>query len=560
MISRASRLLGILLLLLLSSTSAQAQFIMRQFATGTVLPALPCRAADGFLRTGGSPGVFVCVSGAWVQVGTMAGGGAVWGAITGTLSDQTDLQAELDAKQATLVSATNIKTINGSSLLGAGDLTISSAVAWGAITGTLSDQTDLQAELDAKADGTGTANGTNTGDQTSIVGITGSLAEFNTALTGADFASGGGTATGTNTGDQTSIVGISGSLAEFNAALTGADFATGGGTVTGTSSNTNTGDQTITLTSDVTGTGTGSFATTIANSAVTLAKMADMATASLIYRKTAGTGAPEVNTLATVKTDLALVKGDVGLGNVDNTADASKVVLSAATLTTPRTINGTSFNGSANITVTAAADTLTGTTLAALSGVNLTALNATQLTSGTIPDARFPATLPAASGVNLTALNATQLTSGTVPDARFPATLPAASGINLTALNASNLGSGTVPTARLGSGTANGTTFLRGDSTWAAPTAAVSVSETEVDFGATPKYTYTFAITDAAVGTGSKLLITQSGAAATGRDADENDMDKLSCNATPAAGSFTLNCASLQGPVAGKYKVLYTIG
>jgi hypothetical protein len=47
-----------------------------------------------------------------------------------------------------------------------------------------------------------TLAGTNTGDQTSIVGITGSLAEFNTALTGADFATGGGTATGTNTGDQ----------------------------------------------------------------------------------------------------------------------------------------------------------------------------------------------------------------------------------------------------------------------------------------------------------------------------------------------------------------------
>jgi len=36
----------------------------------------------------------------------------------------------------------------------------------------------------------------------------------------------------------------------------------------------------------------------------------------------------------------------------------------ADTLTTARTINGTSFNGSANITVTAAADTLTGSTLA----------------------------------------------------------------------------------------------------------------------------------------------------------------------------------------------------
>ena len=35
-----------------------------------------------------------------------------------------------------------------------------------------------------------------------------------------------------------------------------------------------------------------------------------------------------------------------------------------------------------------------------------------------------------------------------------PATMPASSGINFTALNATNLGSGTVPTARLGTGTA----------------------------------------------------------------------------------------------------------
>lgn len=75
----------------------------------------------------------------------------------------------------------------------------------------------------------GTSSGTNTGDQTSIVGITGSLAEFNTALTGADFATGGGTVTGassgTNTGDQTSIVGITGTKAQFDTACTDGNFA-----------------------------------------------------------------------------------------------------------------------------------------------------------------------------------------------------------------------------------------------------------------------------------------------------------------------------------------------
>ena len=39
------------------------------------------------------------------------------------------------------------------------------------------------------------------------------------------------------------------------------------------------------------------------------------------------------------------------------------------------------------------------------SGTSLTNLNATQLASGTIPDARFPATLPAVNGSALTNLN-----------------------------------------------------------------------------------------------------------------------------------------------------------
>ena len=55
-----------------------------------------------------------------------SGGEAVWGGITGTLSDQTDLADALSVKQETLVSGTNIKTINSQSLLGSGNLNIDS--------------------------------------------------------------------------------------------------------------------------------------------------------------------------------------------------------------------------------------------------------------------------------------------------------------------------------------------------------------------------------------------------------------------------------------------------
>ncbi len=46
------------------------------------------------------------------------------------IGDTTGLQAALDAKQAALVSATNIKTVNGSSLLGTGNLAVSGTDAW----------------------------------------------------------------------------------------------------------------------------------------------------------------------------------------------------------------------------------------------------------------------------------------------------------------------------------------------------------------------------------------------------------------------------------------------
>lgn len=78
---------------------------------------------------------------------------------------------------------------------------------------------------------------------------------------------------------------------------------------------------------DVTSAGDG--AQTIAANAVTNAKAADMATKTYKGRTSAATGDPEDVPVATVKADLQLVKADVGLGNVDNTADAAKPVSTA---------------------------------------------------------------------------------------------------------------------------------------------------------------------------------------------------------------------------------------
>ena len=95
----------------------------------------------------------------------------------------------------------------------------------------------------------------------------------------------------------------------------------------------------------------------------------------------------------------------------------------AATLATPRTIAGVSFDGSANISLNNNAITN------GAGYIDGSALNAANLSSGTIPDARFPATLPAASAANLTA----------IPAANITGTLPAISGANLTSLPSANL-------------------------------------------------------------------------------------------------------------------------
>lgn len=99
-----------------------------------------------------------------------------------------------------------------------------------------------------------------------------------------------------------------------SATLTIADGATLTASANATVSGTNTGDQTITLTGDVTGSGTGSFAATIANDAVTNAKLANMATQTFKGRTTGGTGDPEDLTATQATAILNNFVGDSGSG------------------------------------------------------------------------------------------------------------------------------------------------------------------------------------------------------------------------------------------------------
>ena len=84
----------------------------------------------------------------WVQVG---GTNPTWGTISGTLSNQSDLVTALAGKEASLGNPGTNGYILSSTTAGTRSwIAPPSSLAWGAITGTLSSQTDLQTALNAK--------------------------------------------------------------------------------------------------------------------------------------------------------------------------------------------------------------------------------------------------------------------------------------------------------------------------------------------------------------------------------------------------------------------------
>jgi hypothetical protein len=205
-------------------------------------------------------------------------------------------QTALDAKQATLVSGTNIKTVNNTSLLGSGNIAISSAVAWGGVTGTLSNQTDLQTALDGKVD-----------ENSSITGATKTKITYDAK----GLVTAGADATTADIADSTN-----------RRYVTDAQLV-----VVGNTSGTNTGDNAT----------NSQYSGLAASKQDTLVSGTNIKTVNSTSLLGSGNVAVEPTITATTsadyyrgdKTFATLNKAAVGLGNVDNTSDANKPVSTA---------------------------------------------------------------------------------------------------------------------------------------------------------------------------------------------------------------------------------------
>lgn len=120
-------------------------------------------------------------------------------------------------------------------------------------------------------------------------------------------------------------------------------------------------------------------------------------------------------TTSTTNGNIKLTPNGTGKVEVKGNTNAGSIQLNCENNSHGVTLKGPAHSAGASYTLTLPNNIVNGQFLKtdtngnlSWAAVDLTALSAANLTSGTIPDARFPATLPAVSGANLTNLPASQ--------------------------------------------------------------------------------------------------------------------------------------------------------
>lgn len=177
--------------------------------------------------------------------------------------------------------------------------------------------------------------------------------------------------------------------------------------------------------------------------------------------------------------NITLTKSDVGLGSVDNTADANKDVLSATKWTTARNLAGNSVNGTADVAF-ANKFVVQGTTDAGLSGAQFLGALGTGIVKNTTTTGELSIAAagtdyaPATSGTAILKgsggggfANATAGTDYVAPGGAL-GTPSSGTLTNCTGLTVSGISA---------TGTRDSTTYLRGDGTWAATSGGISTGK-----------------------------------------------------------------------------------
>lgn len=87
-----------------------------------------------------------------------------------------------------------------------------------------------------------------------------------------------------------------------------------------------------------------------------------------------------------------------------------------------------------------------------------------------------------------------------------------------------------------------------------------TATEVEVDFGASPIVEKKFTVSDGSVTGTSKIVVSMSASAPTGKSEDDNELDPVFFQAgNPGSGSFDLIGRALCGPIVGKVKAVYMV-